>query len=140
VASPSRCLQCNSSYNARAGTLRVCTTRRTPREPKLVRCVRGAIFDRRDRSPRRLADLPALARRGAERGQRPHAVHPTGLAHGFQTLAEDCEVLYTMGHRYVPEAARGVRWDDPAFAIGVAAGGRRAGDLRARPLLPDFTD
>ncbi|HTA36945.1 MAG TPA: dTDP-4-dehydrorhamnose 3,5-epimerase family protein, partial [Solirubrobacteraceae bacterium] len=38
-------------------------------------------------------------------------------AHGFQTLTDDCEVLYQMGHHYVPEAARGVRWDDPAFAI-----------------------
>ncbi len=42
---------------------------------------------------------------------------PAGLAHGFQTLADDSEVIYQMGHRYVPDAARGVRWDDPAFAI-----------------------
>ena len=42
---------------------------------------------------------------------------PAGLAHGFQTLSDDCEVHYLMGQVYVPEAARGVRWDDPAFAI-----------------------
>jgi dTDP-4-dehydrorhamnose 3,5-epimerase len=42
---------------------------------------------------------------------------PAGLAHGFQTLTDDCEVLYQMGHSYVPEASRGVRWDDPAFGI-----------------------
>ncbi len=42
---------------------------------------------------------------------------PPGLAHGFQTLTPHAEVLYQMGHPYVPEAARGVRWDDPAFAI-----------------------
>ena len=42
---------------------------------------------------------------------------PAGFAHGFQTLTDDSEVLYQMGHPYVPEAARGVRWDDPAFAI-----------------------
>lgn len=42
---------------------------------------------------------------------------PEGLAHGFQTLADESEVLYQMGHRYVPESARGVRWDDPAFAV-----------------------
>jgi dTDP-4-dehydrorhamnose 3,5-epimerase len=42
---------------------------------------------------------------------------PTGMAHGFQTLADDSEVLYMMGGDYVPEAARGVRYDDPAFAI-----------------------
>ena len=51
---------------------------------------------------------------------------PAGFAHGFQTLTDDSEVLYLMGAPYVPEAARGVRWDDPAFAIEwpAAAGGR----------------
>jgi dTDP-4-dehydrorhamnose 3,5-epimerase len=39
------------------------------------------------------------------------------MAHGFQTLTDDCEVLYQMGHHYVPEAVCGVRWDDPAFGI-----------------------
>jgi len=42
---------------------------------------------------------------------------PLAGAHGFQTLTEDCEVQYLMGHVHVPEAGRGVRWDDPAFAI-----------------------
>jgi dTDP-4-dehydrorhamnose 3,5-epimerase len=42
---------------------------------------------------------------------------PEGLAHGFQTLTDDCEVIYQMGQRFVPEAARGVRWDDPALGI-----------------------
>ena len=42
---------------------------------------------------------------------------PAGLAHGFQTLTEDCEVEYMMGHVYVPDAGDGVRWDDPAFGI-----------------------
>jgi dTDP-4-dehydrorhamnose 3,5-epimerase len=40
-----------------------------------------------------------------------------GFAHGFQTLEEGCQVVYQMGHEYVPDAGRGVRWDDPAFAI-----------------------
>ncbi|MGA2162877.1 MAG: dTDP-4-dehydrorhamnose 3,5-epimerase family protein, partial [Solirubrobacteraceae bacterium] len=42
---------------------------------------------------------------------------PPGVAHGYLTLADGTELLYQMGHRYVPEAARGVRWDDPAFGI-----------------------
>ena len=42
---------------------------------------------------------------------------PEGVAHGFQTLTDECEVHYQMGREYVPEAARGVRWDDPLFAI-----------------------
>jgi dTDP-4-dehydrorhamnose 3,5-epimerase len=39
------------------------------------------------------------------------------MAHGFQTLSDGCEVFYQMGYPYMPCAARGVRFDDPAFAI-----------------------
>ena len=42
---------------------------------------------------------------------------PHGCAHGFQTLADNTEVLYQMSQFYVPDYARGVRWDDAAFAI-----------------------
>ena len=42
---------------------------------------------------------------------------PEGFAQGYQTLEDDTEVLYQMSHEYVPEAARGVRWDDPALGI-----------------------
>jgi len=42
---------------------------------------------------------------------------PAGLAHGFQTLADDTELLYTVSDIYAPECAGGVRWNDPAFDI-----------------------
>ena len=42
---------------------------------------------------------------------------PVGTARGFVTLADDTEVLYQMSHPYVPDAARGARFDDPAFGI-----------------------
>jgi dTDP-4-dehydrorhamnose 3,5-epimerase len=64
---------------------------------------------------------------------------PVGLAHGFQTLLAESEVLYQMGHAYVPQAARGVRWDDPAFAIewpAPASGSRTMSDGDA--TYPDF--
>ncbi len=110
--------QCNASFNARSDTLRGMHYQAEPhRESKLVRCVRGAAFDvavdlRRD-SP------TYCGWHGVElSSENGLALYiPEGLAHGFQTLADDCEVLYQMGHRYVPEAARGVRWDDAAFAI-----------------------
>ena len=60
------------------------------------------------------------------------------MAHGFQTLTDDCEVLYQMGHRYVPEAARGVRFDDPAFGDRVAEPAGERIDLRAGRLVPDY--
>ena len=42
---------------------------------------------------------------------------PEGVAHGFQTLVEHTEVLYTVSAPYTPSHCRGVRWDDPAFGI-----------------------
>jgi dTDP-4-dehydrorhamnose 3,5-epimerase len=42
---------------------------------------------------------------------------PKGFAHGFLTLEAETEVVYQMSEYYVPEAARGVRWNDPAFGI-----------------------
>jgi dTDP-4-dehydrorhamnose 3,5-epimerase len=110
--------QCNASFNDRRDTLRGMHYQADPHgESKLVRCVRGAIFDvavdlRRDSASFRAWHGVELS---AENGRALYI--PAGLAHGFQTLTDGSEVLYQMGHRYVPEAARGVRWDDPAFAI-----------------------
>jgi len=39
------------------------------------------------------------------------------LAHGFQTLVDDTEVLYQMSEFYAAASGRGIRFDDPAFAI-----------------------
>ena len=111
-------VQCNASFNHRAGTLRGMHYQAAPHgESKLVRCVRGAIFDVAvDLRP----DSPTYrAWHGLELSAENRSAFyiPAGLAHGFQTLTDDSEVLYQMGNHYVPEVARGVRWDDPAFAI-----------------------
>jgi dTDP-4-dehydrorhamnose 3,5-epimerase len=115
----SRVVQCNASFNDRRDTVRGMHYQAEPHgEPKLVRCVRGALFDvavdlRRDSPTHRRWHGVELS---AENGRMFYL--PAGLAHGFQTLTDDCEVLYLMGAEYVPGAARGVRFDDPAFAIG----------------------
>jgi len=114
----SRYPQCNLSFNRRRGTLRGLHYQAAPhREAKVVRCSRGAVHDvvvdLRKGSPSRGRwmgiDLDAESRQ---------AIYvPAGFAHGFLTLQDETEVLYHMGEFYVPEAARGVRWDDPAFGI-----------------------
>jgi dTDP-4-dehydrorhamnose 3,5-epimerase len=110
--------QCNLSYNRKAGTLRGMHYQAAPhREAKLVRCVSGAIYDvivdLRAESLTRLrwvgVELDAQARTAL--------YVPEGFAHGFLTLQKDSEVFYQMGAVHVPEAARGFRWDDPAFGI-----------------------
>jgi dTDP-4-dehydrorhamnose 3,5-epimerase len=120
-------VQCNASYNARAGTLRGMHYQAEPdAESKLVRCVRGAIFD--VAVDLRVESSTYCRWEGVElSSENRRALYiPAGMAHGFQTLTDDCEVLYQMGRIYVPESARGVRWDDPAFAIEwpPAPGGR----------------
>jgi dTDP-4-dehydrorhamnose 3,5-epimerase len=111
-------VQCNSSFNAKRGTLRGMHYQAEPHgESKLVRCVRGAIFDV---AVDLRADSPTYCGwHGVELSADNQLAFyiPAGLAHGFQTVVDDCEVIYQMGHRYLPGAGRGVRWDDPAFGI-----------------------
>jgi dTDP-4-dehydrorhamnose 3,5-epimerase len=110
--------QCSLSRTAAAGTLRGMHFQRPPHEEaKLVRCSRGAIFDV-------IVDLrpgsPSLGRwLGVELEESAgRALYvPEGFAHGFQTLVDDVDVVYMISTPYVPEAASGVRWDDPFFAI-----------------------
>lgn len=110
--------QCNVSWNRARGTLRGMHFQRPPfEEPKLVRCTRGRIFDVAvDLRPQ----SPAFRRWiGVELSDkaRDALFIPGGCAHGFLTLEDDCEVFYMMGTIFHPEAADGVRWNDPAFGI-----------------------
>lgn len=113
-------VQSNVSFNRRRGTLRGMHFQLAPRaEAKLVRCSRGRVFDVAvDLRPEsqtfcRWFGVELAAGPGRER----MLYVPEGLAHGFQTLEDESEVFYQMFERYSPEHARGVRWDDPAFAI-----------------------
>jgi dTDP-4-dehydrorhamnose 3,5-epimerase len=108
----------NTSFNAHAGTVRGLHYQSEPHgEAKLVRATRGAVWDvavdLRPESPsyRRWHAVPLDQESGVA------FFIPAGCAHGFMTLTEDSEVLYVMSTPYVPDAARGVRWDDPAFGI-----------------------
>jgi dTDP-4-dehydrorhamnose 3,5-epimerase len=113
-----RVTQCSISVTQRRGTVRGLHYQRPPAgEVKLVRCIRGAIHDvivdlRKD-SP---TYLKHLAMELSAENRRALYI-PEMFAHGFQTLADDAEVLYQMSATYVPELATGVRCDDPALAI-----------------------
>jgi dTDP-4-dehydrorhamnose 3,5-epimerase len=115
---PTDLAQVSMSFNRRKGTLRGMHLQSAPHEEaKLVRCARGAIFDvvldLRPSSPTFLRwDAVELS---ASNGRMLFL--PYGCAHGFQTLEDDCEVVYHISNFYHPESARGYRWDDPAFAI-----------------------
>lgn len=111
-------VQCSVSWNAKRATLRGMHYQEAPYgECKLVRCTSGALYDvivdLRAESPAYLrwvaVELTAENRRAL--------YVPEGVAHGFETLADGTEVFYQISQAHHPAAARGVRWDDPAFAI-----------------------
>ena len=114
----SRIAQCSTSFSAVAGTLRGLHYQDSPHgEAKLVRCTSGAVLDvALDLRP----DSPTYLRwQATELSQENgHALFiPAGCAHGFQTSCDASEVLYQMSVPFEPSAARGVRWNDPAFGI-----------------------
>lgn len=110
--------QCNLSFNRRRGTLRGLHYQAAPsEETKLVSCPQGEIFDvivdlRRDSA----TYLRHFAVELSSRNRRSLYI-PSGVAHGFQTLADSSEVSYLMGAPHCPSLARGVRYDDPALQI-----------------------
>jgi dTDP-4-dehydrorhamnose 3,5-epimerase len=110
--------QTSLSRNPRAGTLRGMHYQAPPHgETKLVRCIRGAVFDvALDLRP----GSPAYGRwtaaeLSADNGRA--LLIPPGVAHGFLTLEPDTDVLYQIAPEHTPGHEAGVRWDDPAFAI-----------------------
>jgi dTDP-4-dehydrorhamnose 3,5-epimerase len=111
-------VQCNISYNQRKGTLRGMHYQAAPfQEAKLVRCTSGAIYDvivdlRPDSSTYTQWTAVEL-----NADNRKMLYIPEDFAHGFLTLTDQSEVFYQMSQYYAPEAARGLRWDDPVFNI-----------------------
>jgi dTDP-4-dehydrorhamnose 3,5-epimerase len=123
---PTRFVQASTIHSPQRHTLRGLHFQEAPHaENKLVRCTRGAVWvvmvDLRPGSPSHLdwlgVELTAENRR--------QLLVPEGFAQGYQTLVADCEVVYQMTHEYVPAAASGVRWDDPAFGIEWPPAGER---------------
>jgi dTDP-4-dehydrorhamnose 3,5-epimerase len=111
-------VQCNTSWNARKGTVRGLHYQLPPScEAKLVRCTAGSLWDvmidlRPDSQTFRQhvgVELSALNRRAL--------YIPEMFAHGFQAIEDGTEVFYQMSEFYAPELATGLRYDDPKLAI-----------------------
>ncbi len=111
-------VQVNNSLSATRGTLRGMHYQLPPKaETKLVRCVRGALWDA-------IVDLrPGSPTFGKSFGTELSAENrrmlyvPKGFAHGFVTLSDATEAIYFVDEFYGPEQERIARWNDPKYAI-----------------------
>jgi dTDP-4-dehydrorhamnose 3,5-epimerase len=113
-----RFVQINNSLSRDRGTLRGMHYQLEPSaEVKVLRAISGALWDV-------ILDLrPGSETFGRHFGAELTAENrrmmyvPRGFAHGFLTLAPDTETLYLVSASYDPERERGIRYDDPRFAI-----------------------
>jgi dTDP-4-dehydrorhamnose 3,5-epimerase len=111
-------VQINHSITFEKGTLRGMHFQCPPRaEIKLVKCISGSVFDV-------MVDLRTLSPTfGKWHGEVLSSDNmkivyiPEGFAHGFQTLAENVELLYLHTEYYDPEYESGVAFDDPDMGI-----------------------
>jgi dTDP-4-dehydrorhamnose 3,5-epimerase len=131
-------VQANISTNGRAGTVRGLHFQREPHaEVKLVRCVKGALYDvivdMREGSPTFLRWFGVEL--SDDNGLMIYV--PKGFAHGYQALSDGATAFYMVSAQYAPQAEGGLRADDPTLAI---AWPRAVSGLSAKdgqwPLLP----
>ena len=135
-------VQINHTLTARAGTLRGMHFQHPPHaEMKLVTCLRGEVFDvaadLRQGSP---AYLHWHGERLSADNHKTLAI-PEGFAHGFQTLTDNCELLYLHTAAYAPDAEAGLNALDPALAIPwpLPISERSARDQAHAPIDARFT-
>lgn len=133
--------QDNLSFSAERLTLRGIHFQRPPHaQAKLVRCVRGRIFDvaidLRRASPTFGRSVTAVL--SSDGGEQLFV--PAGFGHAYLTLDPDCEVAYKVDSYYAPDDEGGIAWDDPELAIDWPLGSARpllSAKDAALPLLKD---
>lgn len=111
-------VQDNQSMSATRGTVRGLHFQRPPAaQAKLVRVVRGAIFDVAVDLRTGSTDFGRWVgvELTADRGNQLYV--PIGFAHGFITLTDQCEVAYKVSAPYAPDQEGAVHWLDPTIGI-----------------------
>jgi dTDP-4-dehydrorhamnose 3,5-epimerase len=111
-------VQCNTSWNARKGTVRGLHYQLVPSsEVKVVRCTAGALWDVIvDLRPDSQTYLQYVAIELTAKNRRALYI-PETFAHGFQSLEDGTEAFYQMSEFYAPKLARGLRYDDPKLGV-----------------------
>lgn len=111
-------MQVNRTFTRAKGTVRGMHYQVPPSaEAKIVTCLRGEVFDVAVDLRRNSSTFLAWHGQTLDADGRRSMYIPEGFAHGLQTLADDCEVLYFHTAAYDPEAERGVHPQEPRVAI-----------------------
>ena len=115
---PAKVEQMNRSMTAKKHTLRGLHYQLPPhQESKTIICTKGAIFDvfidlRPDSSTFLQHHSVSIT------AEEPRLIHvPKGFAHGFQSLADNTEIIYIVDEAYNGKSERGILWNDPKFNI-----------------------
>lgn len=111
-------VQMNHSFTEKKGTIRGMHYQLPPYEEiKMVRCISGSIqdviIDIRRNSP---TFLKWYSIQLSSENKKMLYI-PTGFAHGFQTLTDNCELIYFHSNYYAPGQERGINFKDPVIAI-----------------------
>jgi dTDP-4-dehydrorhamnose 3,5-epimerase len=133
-------VQDNHSRSVR-GILRGLHFQTSPGQAKLVRCLRGRVWDvavdlRRDSPTYRQWE-------GHELDDELHRqlFIPVGFAHGFCVLSEIADVAYKQSSYYDPKTESGIAWDDPDLSVEwPVADPRLSGRDRTAPRLAEVAD
>lgn len=110
-------VQENHSRSTAKGTLRGLHFQTSPGQAKLVRCLRGVIFDVAVDLRR---DSPTFGQWAGHvlDDERHHQFWvPVGFAHGFQVMSDVADVAYKLTSLYDPETESEIAWDDPEIGI-----------------------
>lgn len=111
-------VQDNHSYSKKKGTLRGIHFQNNPKpQIKLVRCVRGRIFDVAVDLRKNSLTYKKWVGVELSADNRKQMWIPSGFAHGFLTLEDHCEVLYKVSEWYAPSLDRAIQWNDPEIAV-----------------------
>lgn len=111
-------VQINHSFTYEAGTIRGMHFQQPPfSEIKLIRCITGKIFDVIIDLRKNSATFLKWFGVELSAENKKMIYIPEGFAHGFQTLAGDCQLIYNHSEYYKPGVEGGIKYDDAAIDI-----------------------
>lgn len=111
-------VQMNHTYTAKKGTVRGMHYQLPPHEEiKMVRCIAGIVYDVVIDIRRESATFLKWIGVELSAANKKMIYIPEGFAHGFQTLSDNCELVYSHSSFYAPGAEAGIRYNDPEINI-----------------------